>query len=287
MKGADMEFGEKLKKLRKAKGLTQKQVAKELGFTDRAYASYEQDNIRPRKRETYDKLAEVLGCDVNYLLVEDSPHDYRLGYGLIALGALMMGPPAWVTLAAGTVVGATYKGNKATKVSVPGDSETTKMLELFRKKQDLFQATAMGIIVKALTAKNIVFRIGNKSMLSELRIQPKEFITIEGQSIESWWFDFFSSKDADPHELSNEQKVLQARALFTPFSAVNADPNRKVSIVVDDKDLFDELSKMKGNNSYRGLITAILIDADKVEIEREEPLSFFETDEKEDKLSII
>ena len=282
-----MGFGEKLKKLRKEKGLTQKQVAKELGFTDRAYASYEQGNIRPRKRETYDKLAEVLGCDVNYLLVEDSSHDYRLGYGLIALGALMMGPPAWITLAAGTVVGATYKENKTTKVSEPEDSETTKMLELFKKKQDLFQATAMGIIVKALTEKDIVFRIGNINMLSELRIQPKEFITIERQSIESWWFDFFSSRDVDPHDLSREQKALQARALFTPYAAVNADPNSNVSTVVDDKELFEEISKMKGNNSYRGLMTAILIDADKVVIEKEEPLSFFESDEKEDKLSII
>ena len=66
-----MKFGEKLRTLRTTKGLSQEQLARSVGITLRAYSDYENNGIYPRKREMYSKLAEVLGCDVNYLLTED------------------------------------------------------------------------------------------------------------------------------------------------------------------------------------------------------------------------
>ena len=66
-----MKFGEKLKKLRLEKQLTQMEVAKAIGMTPRTYLNYELEGRYPRKRETYTKLAEVLGCEVNYLMTED------------------------------------------------------------------------------------------------------------------------------------------------------------------------------------------------------------------------
>lgn len=66
-----MKFGEKLKKLRTEKNLTQKSVAAAVGVSQRTYVSYEQDGRYPRKREVYGKLAEILGCETNYLMTED------------------------------------------------------------------------------------------------------------------------------------------------------------------------------------------------------------------------
>lgn len=66
-----MKFGEKLRKLRTEKSLTQDEVSKAIGVSRRTYVSYEQDGRYPRKREVYGKLAEVFGCDVNYLMTED------------------------------------------------------------------------------------------------------------------------------------------------------------------------------------------------------------------------
>ena len=66
-----MRFGEKLKKLRTEKKLTQEGLAKMAGISRRAYIAYEQDGTYPRKRETYTLLAQALGCNVNYLLTED------------------------------------------------------------------------------------------------------------------------------------------------------------------------------------------------------------------------
>lgn len=66
-----MKFGEKLRTLRTMKGLTQEQLARSIGITLGAYTAYENNGVYPRKREIYSKLAEALGCDLNYLLTED------------------------------------------------------------------------------------------------------------------------------------------------------------------------------------------------------------------------
>lgn len=66
-----MKFGEKLKKLRLDKQVSQEECAKAAGITRRAYIGYEQEGRYPRKRETYSALASFLGVDTNYLLTED------------------------------------------------------------------------------------------------------------------------------------------------------------------------------------------------------------------------
>lgn len=66
-----MKFGEKLKALRKERGLTQNELAKAVGVGTRSVVGWEQEGRYPRKRELYAKLAEVLGTDENYLLTED------------------------------------------------------------------------------------------------------------------------------------------------------------------------------------------------------------------------
>ena len=66
-----MKFGEKLKQLRTDKGLTQEELSSAVGISRRTYVSYEQEGRYPRKRELYGKLADVLGCDPNYLVTED------------------------------------------------------------------------------------------------------------------------------------------------------------------------------------------------------------------------
>lgn len=66
-----MKFGEKIKNLRKDKRMTQAQLADAVGLSSRAVQDYEIKGSYPKKRETYEALANTLGCDVNYLLTED------------------------------------------------------------------------------------------------------------------------------------------------------------------------------------------------------------------------
>ena len=62
-----MELKELLKELRIANGLSQQQVAKEIGITRSAYSNYEQ-GIREPDLATVKKLCVVLQVSADYLL---------------------------------------------------------------------------------------------------------------------------------------------------------------------------------------------------------------------------
>ncbi len=66
-----MNFGEKLKTLRSKKNLTQADISEKLGVSLRAVRGWESGNRLPRDRAIFYKLAEILECDVNYLLTEE------------------------------------------------------------------------------------------------------------------------------------------------------------------------------------------------------------------------
>ena len=74
-----MKFGEKIKALRTEKRISQEEAARAAGISRRAYGSYEQEGVYPRNREIYVKLAQLFGCEVNYLLTEDEDFVSRAG----------------------------------------------------------------------------------------------------------------------------------------------------------------------------------------------------------------
>lgn len=66
-----MKFGEKVKELRREKGISQTELGKYVGVTLRTVRGWEVEGRYPKKREIYSQLAEVLGCDLSYLLTEE------------------------------------------------------------------------------------------------------------------------------------------------------------------------------------------------------------------------
>ena len=62
-----MEFSERLKSLRKQAGLTQVDVAEELGISQPAYASWERGTKKPTQ-ENLVKIAQILNVKVDYLV---------------------------------------------------------------------------------------------------------------------------------------------------------------------------------------------------------------------------
>lgn len=65
-----MTFGEKLKKARNRKGLTQTALAEQVGVTMRAIQNYESDDRYP-KRDILNRICKVLGTRVEYLVGSD------------------------------------------------------------------------------------------------------------------------------------------------------------------------------------------------------------------------
>lgn len=69
-----MTFGERLREIRKAKGLSQKEISEEMGFTSyQGYARYETRERAP-KGTTLKKLAEIL--DVPEAVLDPSPKGF-------------------------------------------------------------------------------------------------------------------------------------------------------------------------------------------------------------------
>lgn len=61
------EISVRLRVSRESVGLTQKEVADELGITPSAYANYEQ-GLREPGLETFKKICEILDVSADYLL---------------------------------------------------------------------------------------------------------------------------------------------------------------------------------------------------------------------------
>lgn len=78
-----MTFAEKLRELRIKKSLSQAELAKQLGISLRTITGWEKENRYPKKRELYYSLADILECDVDYLLTEkeDFITDASASYG--------------------------------------------------------------------------------------------------------------------------------------------------------------------------------------------------------------
>ncbi|MDY6314309.1 MAG: helix-turn-helix transcriptional regulator [Clostridia bacterium] len=70
-----MNFGEKLKNLRRKNKLTQAQLAEKIGVSVRMIIKYEHGESYPRSREIYARLADILEVPVNYLLTEDDDNE--------------------------------------------------------------------------------------------------------------------------------------------------------------------------------------------------------------------
>lgn len=78
-----MTFGEKLRKYRTEKGLTQAELAKAAGLGLKTITNYESGTTYPKYREVYKTLANILGVDADHLHNEndDFMSDVTAQYG--------------------------------------------------------------------------------------------------------------------------------------------------------------------------------------------------------------
>lgn len=65
------DIGEKVKNLRKNKGLNQTQLADAVGVSLRTVRGWEIEGRYPKKHDLYQKLADILNCDISYLMTEE------------------------------------------------------------------------------------------------------------------------------------------------------------------------------------------------------------------------
>ena len=64
-----MRFGEKLRELRKQRGLRQKDIAKELNIAQNTYSDYENDKVQP-SFESLVKISNILQVPIDLLFFD-------------------------------------------------------------------------------------------------------------------------------------------------------------------------------------------------------------------------
>ena len=60
-----------MKQLRLDKGVTQSDIANVIGVSSATIGNYEQGTRKPRKSETWEKIADYFGVSIDYLIDED------------------------------------------------------------------------------------------------------------------------------------------------------------------------------------------------------------------------
>lgn len=275
-----MKFGEKLKSLRVNKKMTQNEVASAIGVSRRAYIAYEQNNTRPRKQETYDKLAEVLECDVNYLRIEDTNAGTAgMVATVAALGTVLGVNPNPIGMVAALANFMSVKNASKAHFSKDEKTEesltyTNDMLFQYEKYQKRFSTIAMGILYKASAEKGILCQHGKVKDIDNLGGRPDDCIVVSGHNIENWWLVFWA-KDKKLDENIIVSPKDRAGVMVSRFTASNADPHRMASIVVDNLELYEAVLKFKGHNCYRGNMSVILIDTEAIAIVKEEVIATY------------
>ena len=67
---------------------------------------------------------------------------------------------------------------------------------------------------------------------------------------------------------------------------LKSNKKRKISIVVNNNKVYEYLLKFKGNISYRGYLSIILVDINNVSVEKEDYISWYEDNEDNLPISI-
>lgn len=76
--GDNMNYGENIKKIRKHRGLTQKQLGQKLGISQAAIGQFESNKANP-KMETLQKIADALNVSVNDLIPDSYDRTMQIG----------------------------------------------------------------------------------------------------------------------------------------------------------------------------------------------------------------
>ncbi|WP_411679884.1 helix-turn-helix domain-containing protein [Clostridium thailandense] len=81
-----MLFGDRVKQLRENAGMTQAELGKLVGVSDRVLGYYESNERFPRKQEVISKFASVFNVSVDYLLGTDGSFMQDAGEAYGAIG---------------------------------------------------------------------------------------------------------------------------------------------------------------------------------------------------------
>ena len=155
-----MTLGEKLQRLRRARGLTQEQLAEKVGVSRQSLSGWENDTSLPDTANVI-ALADLFGVTTDYLLREGAPGGHEQGAAMLPEKSEAAQKPSWRMaprkLGAGLLVAAALIGLVALRVmasfhpaNVGIDGRQYTGFAAFLYYYDLWWAVRLLVIVLAL-----------------------------------------------------------------------------------------------------------------------------------------
>lgn len=237
--------------------------------------------VEPRGGVTFQDLVNTANLDKTT----------TLGYilGLLASG-MLTGPMG--ALAAGAMGlealhnSRNVKEEKETK-NTAGNKNTilAECFGNFQRKLNQFSAISTGVIYAQMAQKGIRFRPGTGGE-TECELNENDIVAfIEDADISEWIFSFWCLSDEDI-ELNGFLKKT-ALNLFTQFFLFPANAKRKISLVVNNEELYGIFMAYKDRNSFKGNVSVILVDEKQVRVVKEEYIAYYDMEMPELNLTVI
>lgn len=162
------------------------------------------------------------------------------------------------------------------------EQERVERIKAQRLEQDKFCAISTAIIYKALAEKGII--VANVVGADMIRgFKPDLTVKLSDKSIKNWWFCIPLARPDSAHNTYRGW----ARHLLMNFIFIQPDADRKISIVTDKENAYDELAEYRDKLSYRGDLSVILIDAEKITVVKEIYLSHYRDNNNISELYIV
>ena len=142
----------------------------------------------------------------------------------------------------------------------------------------MFEKLATGAVFKALADKGIAFSNAN-DIVGIRGFKADMVINVSDQPIREWWFEY-------KYCLEKSYGFLGIKRTLGHFMFIEPEQDRKISLVINSRDVFEMLCGYKDKLAYRGDLSVILID-ETYSIVQEEYLAHYDMNKKETEFYII
>ena len=282
-------IGKEIEKLMIQNGLNQKQLSAASKLTEAAISNYLKGTRQPNKTSLA-KIAKALNTTPeNLTKTSYSPLGATTALRTLSIAlssAAMLSPALMIAAAIGGAGALTLDelfSESKEKKKRTGDLD--KILLEYKNKLLRFQKISIAAIQTRLTDKKIEFSYNSGKNSQETRNQPDYSVDIYNEKIDSWWFIFYIDSTVIDNDFKVDKKN-QAASLISKFALITPSNKRKMSIVINDKGLYDAICSYKGNIAYKGNLSVILIDENEIDIKNEDNIAYY-GDENDELLSLI
>lgn len=151
-----MNMGDRIRYLRKQKGLTQEELGKYIDVKKSAIAKYEKGHVQNMKRSTIETLSALFDVSPSYLMCLDEPQLDKLGNPVVTIPLLGEIKAGYNHLAQENWIGTEEISPELAKtgeffaLKVKGDSMADSILDgdiAIIKKQDIFEDNKISVII--------------------------------------------------------------------------------------------------------------------------------------------